>query len=425
MARRNPTGIVVLAIVAVAAVISAIGLVGAGAIRIPGLSSPTTTTTTTPLERVFPQADRAVAAAERLVGVRLPTREGAPAPALPGVVTGVGGHEVVGFVPAYELGDTGKIDFADFSEIVYSSVSLLASGGLDPTSFGDVEIHNGATAQLVRAAHSAGDPVLLSLALSDQSSIDTLVSAPRADAARTAIEAASLMRSQGFDGLDLDVEGENAADSAGYTAYVAALARDLRAKNPSWSILVNTYPGSAVGPAGFFDVKQLAKVANQLFVMAYDMNDLEIPSATAPLTGTDLSDSTALATYVDAGLGRKVLLGIPFYGYDFPASRAKVPADTAGTPYSVTYDDVVSAGHPVSWDPVTETPYTVFRRGSQWHQTWFDDPVSVALKTALAWQFHVAGVGVWEVGMAAGQPQMTAALLDGGAATKLPLAAQG
>jgi len=426
MARRNPTGVVVLAIIALAAVVTAIGLVTAGAIKVPGLSSPATTTAPPgPLELVLPQANRAVSRAERALGVRLPSREGAPAPALPTLAgTGVGGHEVVGFVPAYELGRLSTIAFADFSELVYSSVGLLPTGGLDEKSFGAAEIGYGHVAPLVSAAHRAGVPVLLSLALSDQSAIDSLVAAPAADAARTAAEAASLLKSVGFDGVDLDVEGRNAGDRAGFAAYVTALAADLRAKNPTWSLLVNVYPNSVVNPGDFFDVTALARVASQLFVMAYDMNDQQVPSATAPLTGADLSDATALATYAQVGLASKCVLGIPFYGYDFPASRAGVPADTVGTPYSVTYDEIVAAGRQVRWDPVTETPYSVFRRDGQWHQTWFDDPVSVALKTALAWEFHTAGVGVWELGMAAGQPQMNEALVAGGSVTRLPLASR-
>lgn len=426
MARRNPTG-VVLAVVGAAAVVTVVGLVTVGAVKLPGLSSPTTTTLPPgPYQFVLPQADRAVARAERAVGVTLPSREGAPAPVLPAHLrAAVGRHEVVGFVPAYELGKVRTIALFDFSELVYSSVGLLASGGLDSSSFGAAQIRYGHVAPLVQAAHRAGDPVLLSLALSYQAAIDSLVASPAAHAARTAAEAAALMRSAGFDGIDLDVEGQNSFDRSRFTAYVTALASDLRARNPTWSLLVNVYPSSVVDPGNFFDVARLAKVATQLFVMAYDMSDQQIPTATAPLTGADLSDATALATYAEAGLAGKCILGIPYYGYDFPASRAKVPADTAGTPYPVTYDSIVAAGHAPLWDPVTETPYSVFRRAGRWHQTWFDDPVSVALKTALAWQFHTAGVGVWEVGMAAGEPQMTEALVDGGKVTRLPLASTG
>ena len=424
MARGNRSLVAVVAIVGLAAVVTAVGVVGGGVLKFGGSSTTTTTTTQpNPLAQVWPQAERAVAAAEKAVGVALPRREGAPAPALrPGVSTGVGRHEVVGFVPAYELTRLAGVPFSDYSELVFSSVGLLGSGALDRGSFGYTMLANGAARSLVVNGHHAGDPVLLSLAQVNQPIIDSLVASPASHAAVTADQVAALLQSGGFDGVDLDVEGQNAADRAGFTKFVAALAADLHARNPSWTLLVNTYPDSAVNPQGFFDVQALAGAATQLFVMAYDMNDQQIPSATAPLTGTVLSDATVLASYVRAGLGSKVILGIPFYGYDYPASRAGVPADTTGTPVAVTYASVVAAGRRALWDPVSETPYSVFRRDGQWHQTWFDDPLSVTLKTVLAWKAHVAGVGAWEIAMAAGEPQMSEALLAGGSVSKLPLA---
>jgi spore germination protein YaaH len=192
--------------------------------------------------------------------------------------------------------------------------------------------------------------------------------------------------------------------------------------------MLNTYPESAEAPAGFFDIKALAPYVNEFFVMAYDMDSTEIPSADAPLDGEYLSDAAALATYVSAGLGSKVILGIPFYGYDFPSSGAGRDAAVTSPPYAVTYDDILTSiavdHHKPLWDPDTDTPYTVFRYEKAWHQTWFDDPVSVALKTALADKFGVAGVGAWEIGMVANAPQMISALDGDSPAVKLLLATQ-
>ena len=65
----------------------------------------------------------------------------------------------------------------------------------------------------------------------------------------------------------------------------------------------------------------------------------------------------------------------------------------------------------------------MFRRNGKWHQTFFDDPVSIALKSALAAQFGCAGVGVWELGMSGNDASVDAALLGGAVPVKLPLAA--
>ncbi|MGH9302926.1 MAG: glycosyl hydrolase family 18 protein, partial [Acidimicrobiales bacterium] len=139
-----------------------------------------------------------------------------------------------------------------------------------------------------------------------------------------------------------------------------------------------------------------------------------------PLTGADLSDVSVVSSYAAGGFAAKSILGVPFYGYDFPASRGRPPAVTAGTPFAVTYDSIVAAGHAQLWDPVTDTAFSSFRRGRTWHQTWFDDPVSIALKTALASRYGFLGVGAWEIGMATSEPSMTAALAGGAPVVRLP-----
>ena len=233
-----------------------------------------------------------------------------------------------------------------------------------------------------------------------------------------------MLEAHRFDGVDLDLEGQVAAPRKGFAAFVAAFSTRLRAIDSTWTIVLNTLPQSALDPETLYDVTALAPYVDQFFVMAYDMSDFEVPGATAPLAGTDLSDASSLASYVASVPASKVILGIPFYGYDFTATRPRLPADTIGSPTAVTYDQIVAAGRAALWDPVTETPFVSFHRGRHWHQTWFDDPASVALKVALAAAFKVGGVGTWEVGMVTGQPQMDAALDGGSPPRRTPLATE-
>ena len=201
---------------------------------------------------------------------------------------------------------------------------------------------------------------------------------------------------------------------------MASFSAALRSLGPTWSIVLDTYPTSALDPLDFFDVKALMRYVDELFVMAYDMPEPGVASATAPLTDAPWSDAITLARIRVGGAPRRIVLGIPLYGYDFPATSRLTVRDQ-GTPLAVTYAEIVAAGHAPRWDPVTETPWTVFRDG-KWHQTWFDNPVSIALKSALAAEFHSAGVGVWELGMSGDDASITAALLGGRPPLKLPLA---
>ncbi len=359
-----------------------------------------------------------------LKSVRLPTKSGAPAPSLPprafGSV-GVGSHIVLGFLPSWELYQASSLDYAALSEVSYFALEVEPGGRILQSGQGWSELAGGAASQLVADAHSAGDRALLTLYTGTESTLSAIAKAPAAAASELAAQVAPLLAAHHFDGVDLDFEGRNGADRTGFTTFVAAFAKALRLRGPHYQIVLNAFPQAAVDPSGLYDVQALAHYVNDLFVMAYDMGDPSSPGPTAPLVGPNLTDAAAVASFEAVVPASKLILGIPFYGYDFEASGRRPGAIAVGQPVAVTYASVLQAGRPALWDPASETPYIAFQRSGQWHQTWFDDPVSVALKVALAAAFHTAGVGVWELGMAGGQPAMMEALDGGSPPARLPL----
>ena len=253
--------------------------------------------------------------------------------------------------------------------------------------------------------------------------VDSIAHNPVTAGHRLAEQAAAILVARDFDGVDLDIEGSSTPDRAGFVRFVASFSKTLRSLGPRFSIMLDTYPTSAFDPLGFFNVKALMRYVDELFVMAYEMQDPGIASPTAPLTNSSLNDAMTLAEYAAVVPSQRVVLGIPLYGYDFATTNRYDGAESTGRPVAVTYSQIVAAGHRPTWDPVTETPVTVFRRNGKWHQTYFDDPVSIALKSALASQFDCAGVGVWELGMSGNDASVNAALLGGSLPIKLPLAA--
>jgi spore germination protein YaaH len=348
------------------------------------------------------------------VHVALPDRPGAPAPDLPPhpFGAGLGSHLVLGFLPSWEIAAAATVDYSALSEVAYYAVVVRADGSLLRTGQGWDDLVNGDVTPVVTAAHAAGARVLLTVASASERVLAHLAANP-ASGRRLAGTVAQVMSADGFDGVDLDLEGQLASARLGFVRFVAAFSSRLRALEPSATIVLNTLPQSAVDPESFFDLKALAPFVDQFFVMAYDMSDLQSPGPTAPLVGAELCDASSLASYVATVGSSKVILGIPFYGYDFTTARAGSHAVTVGDPEAVSYDQVLAAGRPAQWDPSTETPYISFRDKGRWHETWYDNPLSVALKVALAAAFRTAGVGAWELGMASGQDEMTA-LLDGG-----------
>ena len=105
-----------------------------------------------------------------------------------------------------------------------------------------------------------------------------------------------------------------------------------------------------------------------------------------------------------------MILGVPYYGYDWPTAGPGLGDPATGAPTPLSYAQVMATGGHVYWDPTTLTPWTSYQVGSQWHQAYFDNPTSLALKAQLANTYHIAGVGIWAMGMDGGAAAMLTAL---------------
>jgi hypothetical protein len=391
-------------------------------------------------ERAAAQAARAAAAAHRLlvtetrvadraarhVAVALPSRTGAPAPAVPAQLfsTPLPRHAVYGFVPYWELGALNATDYSDTSVLPYFGVEIGATGGILRSGNGWLDLATPAFTSFVASAHHAGDRVLLTASTTDPAVVDDLARASGQTGARLGGQLATVVVAEHLDGIDLDVEGRSTSDRAGFVRFVSAVATAFRRADPTGQVALDTYPGSAGDASDFFDVAQLARDVDTVVVMAYDMVDPAVASANSPLASPTLglSDVGSLLDYVKVVPAAKLVLALPFYGYDFTTVSGAPGSAALTSPTAVTYASIVAAGHPARWDGASETPYAVYRDGTSWHEIWYDDPVSLALKTALAADLRLGGVGAWALGQQGGAASMLEALDGGRPPLKLPVA---
>ena len=143
----------------------------------------------------------------------------------------------------------------------------------------------------------------------------------------------------------------------------------------------------------------MAPALDGFFVMAYDMNSKTQPSATSPLFGSALQRRGGIEQFCKVVPPSKVdpraaLLRVRLAHRRRHLRRRRPRARSLRCSYAT----IAAAGHPTYWDPATDTPWTAYQVGTQWHRTYFDDPTSMALKAQLANFFHIAGVGIWALG---------------------------
>jgi hypothetical protein len=353
--------------------------------------------------------------AESLVDVALPTHLGAPAPPTPRPLfrRPLPPHLVLGFAPYWEIAGLLPADYADTSLIAYYGLTLRGDGTVSETDRGWQDLHSGLFATLRANARAASDGVLLTVDTADPTVIAQALAHPALSAVHLVAAVAPLLRADALTGVDLDIEGRAGTEAAAFVRFVQVFTHRLALAVPGAEVVLDTYPQSAGESAGFFDIARLAPLVSKLFVMGYDMYDPAVASANAPLLSPTLglNDTQTVMQYRAVVPAGKLILGVPFYGYDF-TTLAKVPGAPSITtdPVAVDYSAIVAAARPARWDPSSLTPFTDFLRAGQHHQTWYDNPVSVALKTALAARAGLAGVGVWALGAEGGATAMLGAL---------------
>jgi spore germination protein YaaH len=301
--------------------------------------------------------------------------------------------------------------------LCYFGLTLTANAALtEPVSWVDLQSETFAT--FLASAKQANDETLLTVSSFTRPIINALTKNAKSTAPRLAGELAPLVTSMGLSGVDIDIEGRWRSDRAGFVTFMDDFSKAFRSADPQGVILLDTYPQSAATSSDFFDLKKLTPDVDQFLVMEYAMESVDNASANSPVFSPDLGLSAVqtLMQYKKIVPSSKIVLGLPFYGYDFSTLSGRSGAETSTPdPEAVNYQAITTVGRPALWDPVSETPFTRFLEGTQWHETWYDDPVSLALKVALAMNFHEEGVGVWALGMEGGDTAMLYAL-DGGTA---------
>ena len=345
-------------------------------------------------------------------GVRLAPASVPATPAPPSLANAapLRAHEIFGFAPYWTLSQSAGFNVSALSTLAYFSVDVHADGSLDHSGAGWNGYESQALADLVSRAHGAGDRVVLTVSDFDQASLNQLTSSPTAGSTlSTALVAA--IEAKKLDGVNLDFEGEGSADQSGLTRLVTQVSAAIHTVNPHYQVTMDTYASSAGDSGGFYNIPALAPAVDGFFVMAYQLNLQSSGSSRSPLTSTMLSDKTTIDQYAAAVPAAKVILGMPYFGVDWPTTNGTLTAQASGPATDVSYGQIASSGHPIYWDDTTDTAWTSYQVGNQWHETFFEDPTSLYDAAQLAGAGKLGGLGVWALGMDGNDPSLLTALL--------------
>lgn len=304
-------------------------------------------------------------------------------------------HEVMGFLP-YWMDDNIDLHWDLLSTVAWFSVEARIDGGIN-------NLYGWPPSGLISTAHANGTRVVLTVTCFSSSTISAILSNPTT----RQILAQNLLNEvqyAGADGVCIDFEGVYGSQRDNLVAFMQELSELFHSEIEGSHVSICT---PAVDWRGAFDYKGLAQAADALFVMGYDYHwSGGDPGPVAPLFGgspwgiysVDWTIQDYRQKLQPLGM-EKVILGVPFYGYEWPTVDLSVPGEATGKAKAYTYSQCQArANNPDyggrRWDSVSYTPYLLYDIGGP-HQLWYDDAESLAYKFDYAIEEELGGIGIW------------------------------
>lgn len=321
-------------------------------------------------------------------------------------------HEVYGYLPYWRLdSDTvNRIDYRLVSTIAFFGLGILGNGSIDRNWVGYKEYVGEPAAAVTNAAHAQGVRVVPTFQL-----FDTATGAPKMTAFldstenqdRFIAEALELMAARQADGANLDFEPVTAlnARAAKYVAFVARFRVAMRARFPDSQLVTATSAG-----ANQTTVQGLVPHVDRQMIMTYNYrwSGSAHAGAVAPLDNTTRTVKIHIAKMLQWAPATSILLGVPYYGYDWPVTstepNALVQRPTAnfGGVDSVSYASARNflAAHPEvqrQYDAVEGSGFYTYwsETDKTFRQVYFEEERSLADKYDFAIVTGLAGVGIW------------------------------
>jgi spore germination protein YaaH len=325
------------------------------------------------------------------------------------IPTEASGPFVAGY-HAYWTGDAWRsYPFDTLDELFFFETEVGADGEILerrgwPAEWSEMRDRALAAGVQVVPTVSMHDPEAFQLLFSDADRIDRLVEST----------IGLLVADSALAGVHLDFEVFQPVAPAvreGFTAYVAALADQLDRRFPGKSLSLFTL---AFDADDVYNERALGQLADYLVVQGYDY--YSAGSATAGPVGATvgwgaLNWGNVVARFDEFGVPRrKLVMGVPLYGYEWPVVSEEPGAETRGEGRTVPYvaapnvlpNDPRAADrardHGLRRDPESGVPWYAFKTDEGWVQGWFDDEESLRAKYRFVIDHGLGGIAFFPLG---------------------------
>ncbi len=217
----------------------------------------------------------------------------------------------------------------------------------------------------------------------------------------------SLVQSRGAHGVNIDFEGIPSSQKTNFTNFMINLSAQMHNAIPGSQVSTVLY---AVDWNNVFDVTTLSQHVDLFVLMGYGYYWTNSSNAgpVDPLyhyisNSYKYSLSRTITYYLDKGLpADQFVVGLPYYGRDWPVSNGTIPSSTTSAGSAKTYSQIRnnSSGFYTTkiWHNPSKTPYYTYVNGSTIRQCFGLDTESLTERLRLIRKRGLAGMGIWALG---------------------------
>lgn len=340
-------------------------------------------------------------------------------------------YEVFGFAPYWTFDNLENVDFNVLTTLAYFNVPVDGNGDLERSDPGYQTFKSAKATELFRKAHAHGTKVVLTITQMDNTLIESLMDNPEAQ--ENAIsQIVSEVKKRGIDGANIDFEYVGNPEQAyrnKFTRFTENLTNEMHRQIPHSYVTVSVY-ASAVKEPKIYNIKELANKSDGIFMMAYDfaVSGADNAMPTSPLgghkEGTYWYDvSTAVNDFLTEMPSNKLILGLPWYGYDYVVYHPAIKAETrpsyswrgsskiqtyASAQEQIRSDAPGVNGFRTGWDSEGQVGWKAYYNNytGTWRMIFLEDVRSLGIKYDYAKDKNLGGVGMWALGFDDGKREL-------------------
>jgi len=224
----------------------------------------------------------------------------------------------------------------------------------------------------------------------------------------------SILLAYPVSGVNIDIEYAGEVDDElreKFANFIKKLNQHLDTKYKNVKLSIDMFASASRGKM-IWDTRKIGQEVDYIIVMAYDFHRPSSPQAgpVAPLFGGnnlwehDINQN--LRTFIQKVPREKILLGVPFYGYEWQTDSTEPQANTypntGGTASYKRVQKILEQKEELQveehWHETALSPYLTYIEDEKIYIVYYENARSLAYKLDYVNQLDLGGIAIWALG---------------------------